>query len=151
SLLSFVVYVYTRAGDIDPLYKLLSTVEELAIIFLPPLTLNFFLVFPRPMVRHKGLLVAMYLPPALLAGWDLGLLLFNNRLAIASPYRAFELITRWEYVHFAIYFTLAVVALAYTYRTAAPVGRKQIKWIYLGTALGFLPFLLVYFAPFLVV
>src|SRR6202165_3317466 len=43
TLLSFVVYVYTRAGDIDPLYKLLSTVEDLAIIFLPPLTLNFFL------------------------------------------------------------------------------------------------------------
>src|SRR5207245_10197590 len=36
-------------------------------------------------------------------------------------------------------------------RTAAAVGRKQIKWIYLGMALGFLPFLLVYIVPYLVV
>src|SRR5205085_3533503 len=40
-------------------------------------------------------------------------------------------------------------ALAYTYRTSAAVGRKQIKWIYLGMCLGFLPFLLVYIVPYL--
>ena len=151
TLLSFVVYVYTQAGDIDLSYKILETVEDFALILLPPLTLNFFLVFPRPIVRHKGLIAAMYLPPALLAAWNADLLLFNNRVPIASPYRSFQLIKNWEYVHFAIYFTLAVVALAYTYRMAAAVGRKQIKWIYLGMALGFLPFLLVYIVPFLVV
>ena len=150
TLLSFVVYVYTPAGDIDALYKALQLVEEIATILLPPLTLNFFLMFPRPIVRHRGVLAAMYLPPALLALWDLDLLLFGNRIAIAAPYRSFELIQRWELVHFAIYFTLAVVALAYTYRTAAAVGRKQIKWIYLGMIVGFLPFLLVYIVPYLV-
>jgi hypothetical protein len=151
TLLSFIVYVYTPAGDIDFTYKLLQVAEEFATILLPPLTLNFFLMFPRPIVRHRGLLAALYLPPALLAAWDVDLLLFNNRLAIASPYRAFELIRRWEYAHLAIYFTLAVVALAYTYRTAAAVGKKQIKWIYLGMALGFVPFLLVYIIPYLLV
>lgn len=151
TLLSFVVYVYTPAGDIDAIYKVLETVEEFALILLPPLTLNFFLVFPRPIVRHKGLLGALYVPPALLALWNIDLLLLGNRISIAAPYRAFEVIRRWEYVDFAIYFTLAVVALAYTYRTAAAVGRKQIKWIYLGMSLGFLPFLLVYIVPYLVV
>ncbi len=151
TLLSFVVYVYTQSGDIDAIYKVIETVEEFAMILLPPLTLNFFLVFPRPIVHHKGLIAALYLPPALLAAWNVDLLLFSNRLVIAAPYRSFELIKRWEYVHFAIYFTLAVVALAYTYRTAAAVGRKQVKWIYLGMALGFLPFLLIYIVPYLVV
>jgi signal transduction histidine kinase len=151
TLLSFVVYVYTQAGDIDTIYKILEMVEEFALVLLPPLTLNFFLVFPRPIVRHKGLLAALYIPPALLAAWNVDLLLFNNRLAIAGAYRSFELIKWWEYVHFGIYFTLAVVALAYTYRTAAAVGRKQIKWIYLGMALGFVPFLLVYIVPYLVI
>ena len=151
TLLSFVVYVYTTAGDIDAIYRLLQAVEELAIILLPPLTLTFFLAFPRPIVRHQGLIAALYVPPILLAGWNVDLLLLNNRFPIASVYRSFELIRRWEYVHFAIYFTLAVVALAYTYRTAAAVGRKQIKWIYLGMALGFLPFLLIYIVPYLVV
>src|SRR5437764_820993 len=150
TLLSFTVYVYTPAGDIDATYKLLQLVEEFATILLPPLTLNFFVVFPRPIVRYQRLIAAMYIPPALLAAWDLDLLVLGNRLAIAAPYRSLLLIQHWELVHFAIYFTLAVVALAYTYRTAAAVGKKQIKWIYLGMALGFVPFLLVYLVPYLV-
>ena len=150
TLLSFTVYVYTPAGNIDATYKLLQLVEEFATILLPPLTLNFFLVFPRPIVRYQRLIAAMYIPPALLAAWDLDLLVLGNRLAIANPYRSLLLIQRWELLHFAVYFTLAVVALAYTYRTAAAVGKKQIKWIYLGMALGFVPFLLVYLVPYLV-
>jgi two-component system NtrC family sensor kinase len=150
TLLSFIVYVYTPAGDIDATYKLLQAVEEFATILLPPLTLNFFLVFPRPIVRYQRLIAAMYIPPALLAAWDFDLLVLGNRLAIAAPYRSFLLIQHWELVHFAIYFTLAVVALAYTYRTAAAVGKKQIKWIYLGMSLGFVPFMLIYLVPYLV-
>jgi two-component system NtrC family sensor kinase len=150
TLLSFIVYVYTPAGDIDATYKLLEIVEELAFVFLPPLTLNFFLLFPRRVVTHKSLLAALYVPPALLAAWDLDLLVFSNAFPVASPATSFEVILRWQYVHFAVYFTLAVVALAYTYRVAAPVGKKQIKWIYLGMALGFLPFVAIYIIPYLV-
>jgi signal transduction histidine kinase len=151
TLLSFIVYVYTPAGDIDFTYKLLGLVEEIALILLPPLTLNFFLIFPRSIVRHRGLLVAMYIPPILLALWDLDLLVFTNAVPVASVLQSLQVIRKWEYVHFAVYFTLAVVALAYTYRTAAAVGKKQIKWIYLGMVLGFLPFLAVYIVPYLVV
>ncbi|HEX6160910.1 MAG TPA: PDZ domain-containing protein, partial [Thermoanaerobaculia bacterium] len=43
TLLSFIVYVYTPAGDIDWSYKTLQLTEEFASIFLPPLALNFFL------------------------------------------------------------------------------------------------------------
>jgi PAS domain S-box-containing protein len=150
TLLSFIVYVYTPAGDIDWSYKLLQMVEEFAMIFLPPLTLNFFLLFPRPIVRHRGLLALLYLPPTLLFLWVFDLLVLSNRLAITTPLRSLELIQRWEYVHFAIYFSLALAALTYTYRTAAAVGKKQIKWIYLGMALGFLPFLAIYIIPFVV-
>ncbi len=151
TLLSFVVYVYTPAGDIDISYKILQLVEEFATILLPPLTLYFFLLFPRPIVRKNWLLAALWIPPALLALWDIDLLILNNRVAVASVLRSLEVIQRWEIAHFAIYFTLAVVALAYTYRTAAAVGRKQIKWIYLGMVLGFLPFLLIYIIPWFVV
>jgi PAS domain S-box-containing protein len=150
TLLSFVVYVYTPAGDIDFLYKVLEVTEEIAMILLPPLTLNFFLLFPRPIVHHRGILAALYLPPLFLAAWDTDLLIFNNVVSVASAQRSFELIFRWELIHFAVYFTLAVVALAYTYRKAAAIGKKQIKWIYLGMALGFLPFLAIYIIPYLV-
>src|SRR6266480_3890469 len=74
TLLSFIVYVYTPAGDIDLLYKVLQLIEDFATIILPPLTLSFFLVFPRPIVRHRGLLAAIWIPPALLGLWNLDLL-----------------------------------------------------------------------------
>lgn len=150
TLLSFIVYVYTPAGDIDWSYKVLQMAEELARIFLPPLTLNFFLLFPRPIIRDRRWIALMYLPPAIVALWIIDLLLFANRVAITSPLRSLELIQQWEMLHFAIYFTLAVVALAFTYRQAASVGKKQIKWIYLGLSLGFLPFLAIYVIPYLI-
>ncbi|HET7712745.1 MAG TPA: ATP-binding protein, partial [Thermoanaerobaculia bacterium] len=88
--------------------------------------------------------------PVLLALWNLNVLVFGNALQIAGPRRSLEIIDTWELLDFGVYFTLAMIALAFTYRTAAPVGKKQIKWIYLGTALGFLPFLAIYIIPYLV-
>jgi two-component system NtrC family sensor kinase len=150
TLLSFVVYVYTPAGDIDWSYRLLQMVEELASIFLPPLALHFFLLFPRPVITDRRWLIAMYVPPALLTLWNVDLLVFDNAFAIAPALRSLQLIRKWEILDFAIYFTLAVLALAFTYQRAAPTGKKQIKWIYLGLALGFLPFLGIYIIPYLV-
>ncbi len=150
TLLSFVVYVYTPAGDIDWSYKALSLTEEFARILLPPLTLHFFLLFPRPILRSRGAIAALYVPPALLALWDIDVLVLGNALVIAPATRSFELIDKWEMLHFGVYFTLAMLALGLTYRSAAAVGKKQIKWIYLGLALGFLPFLAIYIIPFLI-
>src|SRR5258705_7798199 len=96
TLLSFIVYVYTPAGGIDFSYKVLQLVEEFATILLPPLTLNFFLLFPRPIVRSKWMIASLYIPPALLALWEIDLLIFNNRAAIASAFRSLEMIQRWE-------------------------------------------------------
>jgi PAS domain S-box-containing protein len=150
TLLSFVVYVYTPAGDIDWSFKLLQSVEDLCTIFLPPLTLNFFLLFPRPLISDKKWIAWLYVPPVLLALWNIDLMLFSNAISIADPLRAMELIRRWEYLDFAVYFVLAVVALAFTYRRAAPAGKKQIKWIYLGLAVGVIPFVATYVVPYLV-
>jgi len=150
TLFSFVVYVYTPAGDIDWSFILLQSVEDLATIFLPPLTLNFFLLFPRPIIREKKWIVWMYVPPVLLALWNVNLMVFANAIPIADPLVALKVIRRWEYLDFALYFTLAVCALAFTYRRAAPTGKKQIKWIYLGLALGVIPFIATYVIPFLV-
>ena len=150
TLLSFIVYVYTPAGDIDWSYKLLQMTEEMARVFLPPLALHFFLRFPRPLLRDRRWIALMYLPPVLLALWNIDLLLFNNAVNVAAPAVALEVISRWEMLHFAIYFTLAVVALAFTYRQAAAIGKKQIKWIYLGLAFGFLPFAAIYIIPYVI-
>ena len=150
TLFSFIVYVYTPAGDIDWSYKALQTTEEFARIFLPPLTLHFFLLFPRPVIRDRRALAVLYAPPALLALWNVDLLLLGNALPILDVRRSLEVVQWWEMLDFGIYFALALIALAFTYRNAAPVGKKQIKWIYLGIALGFLPFLGIYIIPYLV-
>ena len=150
TLLSFIVYVYTPAGDVDWSYKTLSLTEEMARIFLPPLALHFFLLFPRPLLRNRWMTLALYVPPILLALWNINVLMFANAFQIASPRRSLQIIDAWELAHFGVYFTLAMVALALMYRTAAAVGKKQIKWIYLGTALGFLPFLAIYIIPYLI-
>lgn len=150
TLLSFIVYVYTPAGDIDWSYKLLQIAEELARIFLPPVALNFFLTFPRPLVSNRRWIAALYVPPAAIALWTLNLLVFGNAVPVASPLRSFQLINWLEIFNFGVYFTAALVALTVTYRKAAPIGKKQIKWIYLGLALGFLPFLGIYIIPYLV-
>jgi two-component system, NtrC family, sensor kinase len=149
TLLSFIVYVYTPAGDIDWSYKVLQMTEELARIFLPPLALNFFLLFPRPIIRDRKWIVWMYVPPVLLALWVVDVLVFNNAVAITGALRSLQLISWWEMAGFGVYFTLALAALAFTYRNAAAVGKKQIKWIYLGLALGFVPFLVIYIIPYL--
>src|SRR5204862_58749 len=80
----------------------------------------------------------------LMALWAIDLLIFDNAVAIATPRTTLLILQKIELANFGLYFTLAVVALAFTYRRAAEVGKKQIKWIYLGLALGFLPFLLIY-------
>ncbi|HEX9161773.1 MAG TPA: ATP-binding protein [Thermoanaerobaculia bacterium] len=150
TLLSFVVYVYTPAGDVDWSYKALSLTEEFARILLPPLTLNFFLLFPRPVIRNPKQLAWLYAPAALLILWNVDVFLFNNAIAVASPRSSLVAIDRWEILDFGVYFTLAMVALGFTYRNAAAVGKKQIKWMYLGMALGFLPFLAIYIIPYLI-
>jgi two-component system, NtrC family, sensor kinase len=149
TLLSFVVYVYTPAGDIDWSYRVQQMTEELSRIFLPPLALNFFLLFPRPIIRDRKWIAWMYVPPALLALWSVNILVFNNAVPLLDVRRSFQVINWWEMADFALYFSLALMALAFTYRNAAAIGKKQIKWIYLGLALGFLPFLTLYVVPYL--
>ncbi len=150
TLLTFVVGVYSPAGEIDATYQILFMIEELARIFLPPLTLHFFLRFPRPLLTKRRYLAAIYAVPTLVALWSANLYALGNAARIASTDASIRILDRWEMLHFAVYFTLAFVALTYTFRTAPVAGqRKQIKWIYLGVAVGFIPFLVLYLIPFI--
>ncbi|MFN2443411.1 MAG: hypothetical protein ABR517_12070, partial [Thermoanaerobaculia bacterium] len=149
TLLAFVVYVYSPAGELDLTYKTLFFIEEMARIFLPPLTLHFFLRFPRPLLTSRRAIAVIYAIPSLLLLWVIDLYVLGNAIAVAPAATSIRLIDRWEMLHFAVYFTLAFIALTYTFRTAPAIGqKKQIKWIYLGMAVGFIPFLLLYLIPF---
>ena len=150
TLLAFVVYVYSPAGRLDTTYRALWLTEDFARVLLPPLTLHFFLMFPRRLVTRRRVLGLLYLPPALLAIWIIDVLLAGNRLAFTDVARSLELIDRWQMLHFAVYFTLAFAALTWNYRTGAAAGhRRQIQWIYLGMGVGFIPFAVLYLVPFI--
>ncbi|HUF17741.1 MAG TPA: ATP-binding protein [Thermoanaerobaculia bacterium] len=152
TLLTFVVYAYSPDNSrVDLTYQILYLVEELARIILPPLTLHFFLRFPRPLLQNRLQVSALYFLPSLLILWNINLFLLGNAIPIASPATSIQIIERWEMLHFAVYFTLAFIALAYSYRTASVVGqRKQVKWILLGMGVGFIPFLFLYLIPYIV-
>ena len=149
TLLTFIVFVYSPAGKPNTTFKIVWLTEEFARIFLPPLTLHFFLRFPRSLVRNRMVLAAIYALPSLLALWVVDLLILGNLIPVASPRLSFVIIDRWEMLHFAVYFTAAIGALAWTYRSAMVGQKKQIKWIYLGMGAGFVPFLVLYLIPFI--
>jgi two-component system, NtrC family, sensor kinase len=149
TLLAFVVFVYSPAGKTNTTFKIVWLTEEFARIFLPPITLHFFLLFPRTMIRNRLIVAAIYALPTLLALWVINLLVLGNPIPIASPAVAFQVIDRWEMLHFAVYFTAALGALGWTYRNALVGQKKQIKWIYLGMGAGFIPFLILYLIPFI--
>jgi len=150
TLLAFIVFVYSPAGKTNSTFKMLYMAEEVARILLPPLMLHFFLRFPRPLFNRKWSLAAIYGPPALLGLWVASVYLFGNAIPIFGPRLSLQIIDRWEMLHFAVYFSLAFVALTYTFHTAPAEGqKKQIKWIYLGMGAGFLPFLVLYLIPFI--
>lgn len=151
SLAAFIVYVYSPASDkIDATYKSLLLIEEFARILLPPLTLHFFLRFPRPLFSRTRTLLLIYAAPLFLLLWVLDLYVFDNVVPLAGLRESLSILDRWEMFHFAVYFTAAFLALTYTYRTAVAIGqKKQIKWIYLGMAVGFIPFLVLYLVPYL--
>ncbi len=149
TLVTFIVYIYSPAGQLDETWKAIYLTDELARILLPPLTLHFFLRFPRLLVRSRLVTTLIYVPPAILAAWSANVMLLDNALALAPTESSLRLIDRWEMLHFAVYLTAAFVALAYAYRsTGTEPHRRQIKWIYLGVGVGFIPFLTLYLVPF---
>ncbi len=149
TLLTFIVFVYSPAGKPNTTYKIVWLTEEFARIFLPALTLHFFLRFPRSLIRSRGYLAAIYAPAIILSLWVIDLLLLGNFVPVAPPELSFRIIDRWEMFQFAVYFTAAIGALAWTYRNALIGQKKQIKWIYLGMGAGFVPFLVLYLIPFI--
>lgn len=149
TILAFIVYVYSPSGLADGTYRVLYLTEDFARIFLPPLTLQFFLGFPRPLFRRRSRIGLLYLAPALIALWVLDLLVFGNAISLFEPSASLRIIDRWEMLHFAIYLTLSFIALTWSFRTTPAAGEKnQVKWIYLGVSLGFLPFTILYLIPY---
>lgn len=126
--------------------------DELARLLLPPLTLHLFLSIPRPpSAAPRRWLAFLYLPAAALAAVQLDLALAGGRLFAGPPTRgALELLDRLELAHLGALAAAAILVLALRIaRLRDWEQRRQLLWILVGMAAGYLPFLLVYGVPYL--
>jgi signal transduction histidine kinase len=130
---------------VESLQKAFYAADELARIFLPALTLHLFLVFPAPAGparRVRRWVPFVYLPAAVLLTLQADLVLAGGRYlvggAVAGAVRVLE---RVELVHLAAFAVAAAVVLALRLAREDDWERaRQLRWIAVGVAGGYLPF-----------
>ncbi|REJ83951.1 MAG: PAS domain-containing protein [Acidobacteria bacterium] len=124
-------------------------------LLLPPLTLHFFLVFPRPLRQVRSgalrlLIPALYAPPMALLAFLLDQMLTGGSL-FAGPATALSIrvLDRVELALIALYVVAAVLVLiAQGLRFEPKREERQLLWIALGLAIGYLPFLALHAVPY---
>jgi hypothetical protein len=146
------VYLLSPLDLRDVAGRTIYLVEELARLLLPPLTLHLFLVFPPGLAVPRGarrVAPFLYLPAAILVV----LQPISPQPAVAwcsgKPTAAsLGMLDRLELVQLGLYALAAVAVLALRLRRhPAWEERRQLQWIALGLAAGYLPFVLLYAAP----
>lgn len=155
---AFYILVSTPAAEltIDSFGRTIYLVEEFTRLLLPPLTLHFFLAFPKRLAEGavaRRLVPFVYLPSAVLATLQADLIFENGRLLLGSPQGAamattIGLLDRAEILLFVVYAIAAAGILVH--RSAGDIladERRQLLWIALGMGVGYLPFLVFYFIP----
>lgn len=153
-LTAFCLMVLRYSGRADAFDISVYWVSGVAFLFLPPLFLHFCMKFPESGYRLRTrprLIVAAYVPAVALLLVHLAW--FTGRLQPAGMQRGPEWahwLDRLELFHFLLLLGLAAAVLhGARRRVSRVVERKQIQWISAGTALGLLPFALLYAIPYL--
>ncbi|HYX24799.1 MAG TPA: ATP-binding protein, partial [Thermoanaerobaculia bacterium] len=130
--------------------------DEIARLLLPALTLHLFLVFPTPL-RTAGaagwlrrLIPFFYLPAAAMIALQLDMVLNHGHMVFGKVTAArLAVLDRVELLHFAVLVLAATGVLFWRFRRgAAWEQHRQMQWMAWGVAGGYLPFLALYFAPF---
>ena len=150
----FGVFAFSFSGRLDRLDWVFYWSDIVAVLALPPLFFHFSLVFPErsnawvrsPMGR--SLLPLAYAPAVALG--------FARALVVARAFGEDEFVSsalttldRLEMLYLAagLIAGFAVMVLALS-RTHSMTAQRQLRWIVWGTALGALPFLVMYVLPF---
>lgn len=155
SLLFFILFTYSPTIYSGWLDKTIYWLDESSRLFLPPLLLHFFLLFPQkrlPSERRRRLLPLLYAPAISLFLSHLILMNFNrlSKGELVRLNRQMMVLSRVELVHLALFFGLSIIVLLKTFRTAKDfVVKKQAKWMLSGITVGFTPFILIYIPSFL--
>src|SRR3954470_19278949 len=162
----FGVFTFSFNGPFDRLDWAFYWGDAIAFALLPPLLLHFTMVFPeRPVPRRtlnagRGIvddepawLVPLMCAPALvLAAARVIAVARVSQGALSGPLfsRILEVLDRSEPVYLFVYAGAALGVLVRAFREITSVtGRRQLRWIAWGTALGVGPFGLGYALPWL--
>ena len=152
-LASAAFYLLTPDNHYDALGRLLYVGDLAGRLFLPPLTLHLFLVFPTwfgATRRSRRALPFLYLPAAFLLLVEADLLSGAGLLSGGDPRAALVRTDRLEVAHLAIYALVALAVLVLRLRREGGwEEERQLRWVAIGMLGGYLPFVAFYAVPFL--
>ena len=150
----FGLFTFSFSGRLDRLDWVFYWGDAAATLLLPPLFLHFTLVFPERRARWLStrggqvFAVLLYVPAALLGAARV-LAVVRSGLNAPAFIRVIEGVDRLELLYLALCLIAGLATLA---RAGAEVrtitGRRQIRWIAWGSALGAAPFALGYALPY---
>jgi PAS domain S-box-containing protein len=156
----FGVFTFSFNGPFDRLDWAFYWGDAIALALLPPLLLHFTMVFPeRPDERLRTartdrldalLLPLMYAPALLLGAARVIAVTRFSQGTLSGPLfsRALEILDRSEPIYLFVYGAAALGVLVRAFREITSItGRRQLRWIAWGTALGVGPFGFGYALP----
>jgi two-component system NtrC family sensor kinase len=148
-LTSAALYLLTPVPPADSLYRAVYLLDELARVLLPALTLHLFLVFPVPLRSGswaRRALPFLYLPAAALLTLQVGSL----RGWFGDPTAAgLVLLDRLETAHMVVLSLAGIGVLVYRLMRGRDWEQhRQVQWMAVGLAAGYVPFLALYAVPF---
>ncbi len=151
----FGVLAFTPAGRYSHLDYFFDWADAVARLALPPLFLHFAFVFPErpnPWARTdlgRAVIPVLYLP-ALLLGIS-RVTLISGGLHGAEASRVLDRLERLDYLYLGVCLLggMLLMLRALT-RLRSVTARRQLRWIVWGSALGAMPFVLLYIVPLLV-
>jgi two-component system, NtrC family, sensor kinase len=149
----FGVFSFSFSGPLDRLDWVFYWGDAIAFALLPPLLLHFALEFPeRPEARNPGvgLVALMYLPALALSAVRVLTVVRGSDGSLSGPLfsRSIDLLDRAEPIYLLVCAAAALAALIRAFRQITSVtGRRQLRWIAWGTALGVGPFAFGYALP----
>jgi PAS domain S-box-containing protein len=150
----FGTFTFSFTGRFDRVDWFFYWADVVALLMVPPLFLHFTLVFPeRPHSAGYTALLARWVPAIYLPAAVLGLtrIVALLRAGVDPDYfvRVIELVDTLELIHLTAFLGAGLLVLVRALRRVRSVtSRRQLRWIVWGTALGVLPFAIVYTVPF---
>ena len=149
----FGAFSFSFNGPFDRLDWVFYWGDAVAIVLLPPLLLHFTLEFPerplaaRPSAAAAALVPLMYLPAlGLIAARIVAIARASSNGPLFS--RAIDLLDRAEHLYLFVGSLAAILVLFRAFRQiTSRTGRRQLRWIAWGTALGVGPFAFFYALP----